>query len=65
MQAMPPMSRRMSARVRHAAKGLSFEIMRKVLGRGDLVEVAPVPLRKRLQLVPSPHCGREVSRCSG
>ena len=32
----------------------AFEIMRKVLGRGDLMEVAPVPLRKRLQLVPSP-----------
>jgi len=35
----------------------AFAIMRKVLGRGDLMEVAPVPLRKRLQLVPSPIVG--------
>jgi len=32
----------------------AFEITRKVVVQADLMEFAPVPLRERLQLVPSP-----------
>jgi anti-sigma factor RsiW len=35
----------------------AFETTRKVVVQADLMEFAPVPLRKRLQLVPSPIVG--------
>jgi anti-sigma factor RsiW len=35
----------------------AFETTRKVVVQADLMETAPVPLRKRLQLVPSPIVG--------
>ena len=42
----------------------ALAIMRKVLGRGDLMEVAPVPLPQAAPIGAVPYCGREVSRCS-
>ena len=39
----------------------AFETTRKVVVQADLMEFAPVPLRKRLQLVPSPIVGATVA----
>ena len=36
---------------------VAFETTRKVVVQADLMEFAPVPLRRRLQLVPSPIVG--------
>jgi anti-sigma factor RsiW len=49
----------------------AFETTRKVVVQADLMEFAPVPLRKRLQLVPSPIVGATAAvtaadgRCLG
>jgi hypothetical protein len=51
------MSKHTSALVRRVAKSLQRETTRKVVVQADLMETAPVPLRKCLQLVPSPIVG--------